>query len=60
MFLVTIENRADFNKVVKQFLVEDRQRAYYLADYHLMRIQDAAEDKWDRFEFNVTEIEVLE
>lgn len=60
MFLVTIVNKAEFNKIVKRFVVEDRERAWYLADAFTMRIQDESCDGWDRFEFTVSEIEVME
>ena len=53
MFIVTIVNRAEFDKEVKKFIVEEKQRAYFLGDAWKTKFQDAAEDKWDNFEYRI-------
>lgn len=60
MFIVTIVNRAEFDKEVKKFVVEEKQRAYYLGDFWQHRFQDQTEDKWDDFEYRIEEVEVIE
>lgn len=60
MFIVTIVNRAEFNSVIKKFVVEEKQRAYFLGDLWQTKFQDATEDKWDNFEYRIEEVEVME
>lgn len=60
MFIVTIVNRAEFDREVKKFIVEEKQRAYFLGDLWQTKFQDAAEDRWDNFEYRIEEVEVIQ